>query len=1658
VGPFPRAHRTFRPAWPCKNFSCPPAQRAALPMRALLPCCMRTLLPCPHALLPCLAAAPPCLPARRALLQPARRALLQPAHRALLPPASRPVAAHALRPTAARASRPAARTSHPAAPRVATCCSPRVAPHCCPAPPCPRALCLRHAPCPATAPYPATAPHTLPCLRHAPAPCPARASTLPCLRHMPFPTSAPRPLPCLRHAPCPVCATRPALPPRHVPCPTCATRQRPALHALAPCPAHASALPAPTPYTVRASAALHIAQRCLALPGCHHSCPARCPALTCPACSRCLRAPALPRAYRQLLLPPAHAPTVRQPSAQESLSPQQLCEWAIWRGSPGGGASRARQRKPLSPQQRHEWAIWWGATIGGTCESSPAGSAASGRGGFRGTRTGGVEAPGGVEATSLRACDSASAEAEPEEALYTFTLDSDVSRCFFRDSTAVTLLTVPVPVTLAEPSGGPVVARGATVLPCPAAPSGLLTGLHLPSFAKNLVATSVLQDQWVTVTQPGGELVAICTNSHTGEHLATFTQRPGFGLYTLTTESALVAESGQHHRLGHPSLPRLHGMHSCLLVSGLSRSLPPLQRSLALPCLPCVEGRQHAAPHSSSFPPTTAPLQTLHMDVWSPARVTRQGGEHYFLLVVDDNTCYTMDLPVLRLHSDRGGEFFFPLIEDFCGAECIPNLLPRVSHPETSPTLRWTGEVGDASAFRVWGSLSLVRDLLAGKLSPHTLRCVFLGFPTDAPPCLLPTLWPLAAQRAWRSLLVFRLDRLHRLCGPSLWTLVLLEVVTLGVRTLGVLALGVLRVLRVQGVLEVLLLEALQVEVLVVLVLVVQVLVVLVLVVLVHVSRRLSRRSGFASGLSVGAALVVALGVLELQVLEVLTLEVLVLVFLELAVLEVQVLEAQEPLSPERLRKWAVHWGSPGGGAGRVGAAGSRGAGPGGTSASLPGVGRAGGTGAGGTSATGGPRDAAAVGAAARNLGSRRQEPLSSERLREWAVHWGSLGGSAAGTGGASPRGASAGVPGGTGTGGTGAARGSGGAGPVGASAVVPRVGSTGGADTGGSTVGTGVGGASRQESLSPQQLREWAVRWGSPSGGAGGTGSGGAVATRAGGSWGATTQPQHSALCRRLSLPPATTEFPVAGTTPPLLFPPTVQTTLAALGFAPSFLRTDTSQPPFYIHVYVDDLVFPTADTKALALVKAELQERHTCTDLYLGLQITRDRARRTISLTQSHMVQQVLQHFDFSWSSPHPTPLYTGHSLSDPPSDESVEPSGPYPEPVGCLMYVMTTLGMGLVLGGPGSVVLTCHSDASWDDDQTTHRSTQGYSFSLGASSVSWRSTRSSSILRASCEAKIYARAMAAQELHWLTYLLTNLATPPLVQPPLAPAAAAPGAAAPGLRAAAPGPYSSRPWTPSSRPWPLKQPPLMQPPLDPEQPPLAPEAAAPGAAAPGPRAAAPGPCSSRPWSSRPWTPSSRSWPLKQPPLVQPPLVQPPLDPKQPPLAPEAAAPGAATPGPSRSRHWTQSSRPWPLKQPPLVQPPLDSVQLPLDPMQPPGERRPCSPGKRLLFPPLTCGTLSHTQSRCFARLSDAWRNEFGDEAELPDWVELLGQRVDIFALDYDAILTAMYALPTSADRTCHLCAAPNPSIEPAALSAGEANALGASASPALGAGEAVL
>ncbi|CAI7837701.1 unnamed protein product, partial [Closterium sp. NIES-53] len=627
-------------------------------------------------------------------------------------------------------------------------------------------------------------------------------------------------------------------------------------------------------------------------------------------------------------------------------------------------------------------------------------------------------------------------------------------------------------------------------------------------------------------------------------------------LYTLTTAPPPVAASSQvftaasrssptsapcscrplahetllwHHRLGHPSLPRLRGMASRALVSGLPRSLPPLPPGPAPTCVPCVEGRQRAAPHSSSFPPTEAPLHTLHMDVWGPARVRGQGHERYFLLVVDDYSRYTTVFPLRS--KDRGGEFSSDLLKAFCRLEGIRQTFTLPASPQQNGIAeRHIGMVMDVA-----------RMSMIHAAAPHFL-------------------WPFAVQYA-----AHQINLQPRVSLP--------DYASHDLALAGVFYPSSAYLVPAR-----------------------------------YVARGFSQRQGvdFFQTFSPTPKMT--------------TLRVLLHVAAQ--------------------RDYELH-----------------------------------------------------------SLDFSTAFLQGSLHEEIWLRR------------------------------------------PPGFTESFP----------------TGTQWSLRRPVYGLRQApREW-----------------------------------HD----------------------------TLRMTLASFGFAPStadpslFLCTDATLPPFYVLVHVDDLVFATADTEALALVKSKVQKRHTCTDLgeltsYLGLRITRDRAQHTITLTQSHMVQLVLQRFGFTYSSPQSTPLPTGHSLSAPPSDESVEPSGPYPELVGCLMYLMTctrpdlayplsllaryvapgrhrkvhwdaakrvlrylcsTSGMGLVLGGRARVVLTGHADASWVDDLATQRSSQGYTFSLGSGSVSWRSTRSTSVLSSSCEAEIYAGAMAALELRWLTYLLTDLGEVPRSPPVL-------------------------------------------------------------------------------------------------------------------------------------------------------------------------------------------------------------------------------------------------------------------------------------------------
>ncbi|CAI7823545.1 unnamed protein product [Closterium sp. NIES-53] len=1052
----------------------------------------------------------------------------------------------------------------------------------------------------------------------------------------------------------------------------------------------------------------------------------------------------------------------------------------------------------------------------------------------------------GIAGAALGASESGTLPGTvPAEALHTFTLDSGASRCFFRDSTTLTPLPAPVPVRLADPSGGPVLARSS------------LSGLHLPSFSTNLVSTTALQDALVTTTTPGGS--SLYTLATEPPHIARSAQMSASGQVAASCSCRLLSHQTLlwHHRLGHPSLPRLCGMHSRLLVSGLPRSLPPLPPSPAPPCLPCVEGRQRTAPHSSSFHPTTAPLQTLHMDVWGPARVNGQSRERYFLLLVDDYTW----------------TFLY----------CVCTLT----------------EVG---------SRSFVRDMSADKLSPRAIPCVFLGFVPDAPrwqfyhptsrrvfpsqdatsnepvtsyrlfpyrstlppppPLFLapgpPPVDPLPPQGPAPS----GVSQVDPLPGPAPVQVAVGSGAARGAASGGVASRGA-------------------------------------------ASGGAEPGGAGSEGAETGGAEPGGDGTGGSEPMSAEPEGVepggAASEGAESGGVECQgdassggSTGASPRLSPQQLREWIVRCACLWSGAAGAGGAGGAGAGGAGVAAGARGAGGATAAGPGGAGTLSSPAVLQSV-VTLRLVLSRlfallvallvRVLFLSPARtlwhfdlplfhcvllcllllsplfLRSLTLSLTALSAAASAliaelldfaaacrldyATALVAESASASPPSVLGESALGT--------DVledrqedfeSLAAAVPRFASMllapeGDADAPDITTRTLT--QRRLRVLTPLSGRQpWMPRWhlGSPQAptvkrlpGSPPTFKARYVARgfsqRQGADYFQTFYPTPKMTTLRdlheeiwLRRPPGFTESFPAGTEWSLRRPvyalrqapcewhDTLRTTLGALGFDPPlFLRTDTSLPPFYVHVYVDDLVFATADTETLTLVKSELQKRHTCTDVgelrsYLGLQITRDRARRTITLTQSHMVHQVLQRFGFQFSSPQLTPLSTSHLLSAPPSDESVEPSGPYPELVGCLMYLMTctrpdlayplsllaryvapgkhrkvhwdaakrvlrylcsTSSMGLVLGGRGPVVLISHLDASWVDDSATQQSLQGYTFSLGSGSVSWRSTRSSLVLSSSCEAENYAGAMAAQELRWITYLLTDLGEQPCSPPVL-------------------------------------------------------------------------------------------------------------------------------------------------------------------------------------------------------------------------------------------------------------------------------------------------
>lgn len=267
-----------------------------------------------------------------------------------------------------------------------------------------------------------------------------------------------------------------------------------------------------------------------------------------------------------------------------------------------------------------------------------------------------------------------------------------------------------------------------------------------------------------------------------------------------------------------------------------------------------------------------------------------------------------------------------------------------------------------------------------------------------------------------------------------------------------------------------------------------------------------------------------------------------------------------------------------------------------------------------------------------------------------------------------------------------------------------------------------------------------------------------------------------------------------------PRLWNQTIDSYLQTLGFEPSpydvafYLRFDTKgELNGMISLYVDDLTICTKNPRDMDQIKQALHQRFKMEDMgelsyLLGIEITRDRKTRTLSLSQTKYVDDIINRFKLNNTPGISTPLDTSINLFDNELEEEADTST-YQSMVGSLMYLMmgtrpdlaypvsklsqflakprrshleaairtlryvkSTRNHKLTYGRPSNLELVGYSDADYAKDIQTRRSTSGYVFLLNSAAISWKSQRQRTTALSTAEAEYMALAEAVKEAVWL------------------------------------------------------------------------------------------------------------------------------------------------------------------------------------------------------------------------------------------------------------------------------------------------------------------
>ena len=246
-------------------------------------------------------------------------------------------------------------------------------------------------------------------------------------------------------------------------------------------------------------------------------------------------------------------------------------------------------------------------------------------------------------------------------------------------------------------------------------------------------------------------------------------------------------------------------------------------------------------------------------------------------------------------------------------------------------------------------------------------------------------------------------------------------------------------------------------------------------------------------------------------------------------------------------------------------------------------------------------------------------------------------------------------------------------------------------------------------------------------------------------------------------------------------------------------------------VPIFIDDITLagtsPVANDKVVEELKSHFKLRDLGpTKFLLGIHITRDIVKRTISLSQRQYIINVLEHFGMSECNPVLTPIDPSVSLTldmCPKTDEETREmkNVPYLTAVGSLMYLATTTRPDIafavgVLGrfnhNPGprhwlavkhllrylkgtmdhklvygsdeekSEPFITYTDADHGGNKDNGRSTGGYVTCIGGGAVDWRSWLQPFVTLSTTEAEFVAAVEAGKAIKWTRNILHEFGYP--------------------------------------------------------------------------------------------------------------------------------------------------------------------------------------------------------------------------------------------------------------------------------------------------------